>query len=170
MTKVCDTCCEFHINHGSLTNISAVDCWQKCASLIVPICVNYLGHLCHILVNFVPILCELWDDFEKTGLFTRVKYVLFWSILCQFCANNGTILKWGGCLLGSNMSYFGQFCANFVWSSWRKEGVFQLGQICPILKRRGCLTGSNMSYFGQFCANFVWIIWQFRKEGVVYWG
>ena len=88
------------------------------------------------------------------GLFTWVKYVLFWSILCQFCVNYLAILKRGFFLLGSNMSYFGQFCANLL----------------AISKRRGCLLGSYMSHIGQFCANFVWIKGRFLKDRVFYLG
>ena len=69
------------------------------------------------------------------GLFTWVKYVLFWSILCQFCVNYLAILIRGGCFLGSNMSYLGHFYANLVRIIWRflKDGVVYKGQICHIL-------------------------------------
>ena len=113
-----------------------------------------LAQKCNILVNFVPILCELWDDFEKTGLFTWVQYVQYWSFLCQFFVNYGTILKRLGCLIGSKMSYFCQFGANFVRIilRFRKEGVVYLGVICHIF------------------VNFVRIICQFSNHGVVYLG
>ena len=114
----------------------------------------YLDQICPILVNFVPILCELFGDFDKRGLFSGVKYVIFGSFLCQFNADYLAIFKRRCCLLGSNMSYFGWFCANFVWIIWQfwKEGFFYLGQICHIL------------------VNFVQICWRFRNDGVVYLG
>ena len=86
----------------------------------------YLDQICPILVNFVPILCELFGDFDKRGLFSGVKYVIFGSFLCLFSADYLAIFNRRCCLLGSNMSYFGWFCANFVWIIWQfwNEGFF----------------------------------------------
>ena len=66
--------------------------WQFRLDVVV-----YLGQLCHTLVNFVPIFCELLGDLDKTWLLTFVKYVIVWSLLCEIWVYR---VVEGRCVLG----------------------------------------------------------------------